>query len=145
LPAKTNARAACINSRIKKNKWDLSDMPNERLTLFELKEKAKWSSHPEEKKTAIKELSNHGEDAISELQEIMSITAYEDIKNACAEAIMSIRARTTVETDETSSTNESNPATDVTATAKDQKKEEEVGKEDKGTREIGVRLADLPP
>ena len=71
---------------------DLPDLSDDRRTLFELKEKAKWSSDPEEKKAAIKKLSNSGEDAIFELQEIMNITAYEDIKNACAEAIKSIRA-----------------------------------------------------
>ena len=97
-----------------------------RITLFfELKEKAKWSSDPEEKKAAIKELSTHGENAISELQEIMSITAYEDIKSACAEAIKSMRDRNNVEVNKTSSTNDSssNPAADVTTTrAKDKKK-----------------------
>ena len=62
------------------------------MTLFDLKEKAKWSADPEEKKAVIEELSNQGEDAMSELQEIMRITAYEDIKNACEEAIMSIQA-----------------------------------------------------
>lgn len=62
------------------------------MMLFDLKEKAKWSTYPEEKKAAIEELSDHGEDAMSELQEIMRTTAYEDIKNACEEAIMSIQA-----------------------------------------------------
>ena len=97
-----------------------------RITLFfELKEKAKWSSDPEEKKAAIKELSTHGENAIFELQEIMSITAYEDIKSACAEAIKSMRDRNNVEVHKTSSTNDSrsNSAADVTTTrAKDKKK-----------------------
>ena len=65
----------------------------------------------------------HGENAISELQEIMNITAYEDIKNACAEAIKSMRAGSKVETNETSSTNDSNSRIDVTTIAKDQKKE----------------------
>src|SRR5215211_4240048 len=67
-------------------------MSDDRMTLFELKEKAKWSSDPEEKKAAIKKLSTLGENAISELQEIMNITASEDIKNACAEAIKSMHA-----------------------------------------------------
>jgi hypothetical protein len=98
-------------------------MSDDKMTLFELKEKAKWSSDPEEKKAAIKELSTHGENAISELQEIASITAYEDIKNACAEAIKSMRARGKVETNETPSTKDSNFTADVTTTAKDQKKE----------------------
>jgi hypothetical protein len=97
------------------------------MTLFELKEKAKWSSDPEEKRAAIKELSTHGENAIFELQEIMSITAYDDIKNTCAEAIKSMQARKGVEVNETSATandssSSSNSATDVVAT-KDQKKE----------------------
>lgn len=98
---------------------------DDRMTLFfELKEKAKWSSDPEEKKAAIKELSTHGENAISELQEIMSITAYEDIKSACAEAIKSMRDRNNVEVNKTSSTNNSSSdsAADVTTRAKDQKK-----------------------
>ncbi len=93
-----------------------------KMTLFELKEKAKWARDPEEKKTAIKELSTHGENAISELQEIMSITAYEDIKNACAEAIKSMQASNNVEVNKTSTTDSSNSAADVVVT-KDQKKE----------------------
>jgi hypothetical protein len=98
---------------------------DDRMTLFfELKEKAKWSSDPEEKKAAIKELSTHGENAISELQEIMSITAYEDIKSACVEAIKSMRDRNNVEVNKTSSTNNSSSdsAADVTTRAKDKKK-----------------------
>lgn len=99
---------------------------DDRMTLFfELKEKAKWSSDPEEKKAAIKELSTHGENAISVLQEIMSITAYEDIKSACAESIKSMRDRNNVEVNKTSSTNDSSSdsAADVTTRVKDQKKE----------------------
>ena len=78
-------------------------MSDDKMTLFELKEKAKWSTDPEEKKAAIKELSTRGENAISELQDIMNITAYEDIRNACAEAIKSMQARKSVEVNETSS------------------------------------------
>ena len=97
-------------------------MSDDRMTLFDLKEKAKWCSDPEEKKAAIKELSTRGENAISELQEIMSITAYEDIKNACAEAIKSMRrARNNVEVNKTYITDSSKSAEDVTT--KDQKKE----------------------
>jgi len=127
------------------------------MTLFELKEKAKWSSDPEEKKAAIEELSNHEEDAMSELQEIMSITAYEDIKNACAEAIMSIQIRNKeeVKVNETSPsspspspppTHDSNSTTDLSTTAaKNQKKEEEeFENEVKSTGEKGARLADMP-
>ena len=98
---------------------------NDRMTLFELKEKAKWSSDPEEKKAAIKELSTHGDNAISALQEIMSITAYEDIKSACVEAIKSMRNRNNVEVHKTSSTtnvSSRDSAADVTTRAKDQKK-----------------------
>jgi hypothetical protein len=113
---------------------------HDRMTLFDLKEKAKWSAHPEEKKAAIEELSNQGEDAMSELQEIMRITAYEDIKNACAEAIMSIQTRNkeeVVKINETSppsyspsspppTTHDSNSTTDLSTTAaKSQKKEGE--------------------
>src|SRR5687768_5432647 len=103
----------------------LSVMSNhDRMTLFELKEKAKWSNDPEEKKAAIKEISNHGEDAISELQEIMRNTAYEDIKNACTEDIMSIQTHSKeVEINETSyTTHDSNSTTDSSTAAKNQKK-----------------------
>jgi hypothetical protein len=121
---------------------------HDRTTLFELKEKAKWSTVPEESKAAIKELSNHGEDAMSELQEIMRITAYEDIKNACAEAIMSIQTRNKeVEINETSyTTHDSNSTADSSTTAaKNQKKEEEkLEHEAESTREEGVKLADMP-
>jgi hypothetical protein len=102
-------------------------MSDERMTLFELKETAKWSSDPEERKAAIKELSTHGENAISELQEIANITAYEDIKNACAEAIKSMQqARKGVEVNKTSSSStidSSNSAADDVVVTKDQKKE----------------------
>ncbi|MDQ3947562.1 MAG: hypothetical protein M3218_00375 [Thermoproteota archaeon] len=102
-------------------------MSDERMTLFELKETAKWSSDPEERKAAIKELSTHGENAIYELQEIANITAYEDIKNACAEAIKSMQqARKGVEVNKTSSSStidSSNSAADDVVVTKDQKKE----------------------
>jgi hypothetical protein len=99
---------------------------DDRMTLFELKEKAKWSSDPEEKKAAIKELSTYGENAISELQEIMSITAYEDIRNGCAEAIKLMRVPNNVKVNETSSTTTDrsmrNAAADDVVMTKDQKK-----------------------
>jgi hypothetical protein len=95
---------------------------SDRMTLFELKEKAKWSRDPEEKKTAIKELWTYGDNAISELQEIMNITSYDDIKNACAEAIKSIQVNSKLEVNETSSTNDSsNPSADVTTRDKKKK------------------------
>jgi hypothetical protein len=120
---------------------------HDRTTLFELKEKAKWSTVPEESKAAIKELSNHGEDAMSELQEIMRITAYEDIKNACAEAIMSIQTRSKeVEINKTSyTTYDSNSTADSSTTAaKNQKKEGEFENEAESMREEEVKLADMP-
>ena len=121
------------------------------MTLFDLKEKAKWSTYPEEKKAAIEELSDHGEDAMSELQEIMRTTAYEDIKNACAEAIMSIQTRNkeeeVVKINETSPpsyspsshpppTHDSNSTTDLSTTAaKSQKKKEKNSKTKPRARE----------
>ena len=84
---------------------DPSNLSDDRMTLFELKEKAKWSDDLEEKKAAIKKLSTLGEDAISGLQEIMSITGYGDIKNACAEAIKSMRATSSSTTNGNSNSN----------------------------------------
>ena len=65
---------------------------SDRTTIFELKEKAKWSADPREKKAAIKELSTHGQAAIPQLEEILTITAYEEIRTDCAEAIKAILA-----------------------------------------------------
>jgi len=61
-------------------------------TAFELKEKAKWSADPEEKKAAIRELMTYGETAIPQLEEILKVTAYDDIKAACIKAIKGILA-----------------------------------------------------
>jgi hypothetical protein len=90
-------------------------------TIFELKERAKWSRDAAEKKTAIKELSTHGDRALAALDEILSVTAYDDIRAACMEAIKAIEGK------------------GGAAPAQDQKKEEE----QKGG--AGVKLADLPP
>lgn len=42
---------------------------------------------------AINELSSYGEDAIQYLNEIMTITTYDEIKAACKEAIKTIREK----------------------------------------------------
>lgn len=90
--------------------------------IFELKERAKWSKDSTEKKTAIRELSAHGNRAIPALDEILSVTAYDEIKTACMEAIKSIEGK------------------GAGAAAHDQKKEEQ-----KGDAGAEVKLADLPP
>ncbi|MEM2140453.1 hypothetical protein [Nitrososphaera sp.] len=59
-------------------------------SLWELKEAAKWSSNPQEKKEAIKRLSARGAEALPSLEEIMRVTAYDDIKAACIDAIRSV-------------------------------------------------------
>ena len=87
--------------------------------IFELKERAKWSKDPAEKKTAISELSAQGDRAIPALDEIRSVTAYDEIKAACMEAIKAIEGK------------------DPGAAAQDQKKENKSGG--------GAKLADLPP
>lgn len=61
--------------------------------IFELKERAKWSKDSAEKKTAIKELSTQGDRALPALGEIMSVTAYDEIKSACMEAIKAIEGK----------------------------------------------------
>lgn len=88
--------------------------------IFELKERAKWSKDPAEKKTAIRELSAQGDRAIPALDEIRSVTAYDEIKAACIEAIKAIEGKGSG------------------AAAQDQKKEE-------GKSGAGAKLADLPP
>ncbi len=108
-------------------------------TAFDLKEKAKWSTDPEEKKTAIRELMTYGESAIPQLEEILNVTAYEDIRAACVKAIKDIVASSKERGEIT--IDESNLETTSTIKGtKSQKKEEE-----SGAAGGEVRLADLPP
>ncbi len=58
--------------------------------IRELKMAAKWSTDGDEKKSAISELLQYGDEGISAIQEVLSVTAYEDVKQACLEAIRSI-------------------------------------------------------
>lgn len=68
--------------------------------FWELKDKAKWSHNSEEKKTAITELSSLGEGAIPSLEEIMNVTAFQEIKAACIEAIKAAKGNSKVATAE---------------------------------------------
>src|SRR5262249_37036148 len=61
------------------------------ITLYELKQRAKWSGESKEKKLAITGMLAHGSKAISSLEEIFNVTAYEDIRSACADAIRTIK------------------------------------------------------
>lgn len=82
--------ACSINTTLCNTVWvsQLSD-----TKIFELKEKAKWSRDSTEKKTAIRELSAQGDGALQALSEIMTVTAYEDVKAACMEAIKAIEGK----------------------------------------------------
>jgi hypothetical protein len=60
----------------------------------QLKAAAKWSADTKESKAAIKELSTLGEKALPSLQEVLSVTAYDDIRAACTEAIRAIEQTT---------------------------------------------------
>ena len=121
-------------------RWTLLGVSVTRI-FFELKEMAKWSRDPEEKKTAIKELSAHGEKALTQLEEILNVTAFEDIKTACIEAIKAIRAdRREVSAAEADASAGTGTRTSI-MTTKSQKKEEE----EESASETGIKLADLPP
>jgi len=95
-----------------------------------LKETAKWSDDPEQKITAIKELTTHGENALTALQEIMNVTVYDEIKAACIDAIKAAKAKDSTTAGVRPSITASNKKNE------DQEKDEEKGR---------VRLADLPP
>ncbi len=97
------------------------DLVSEEKKIWQLKEAAKWADDIEAKKTAISELSNRGETAISSLEEILNVTMHEDIKKICIDAIKAIR--------------EKKENTEV------QKEDETDGVEAKKE----LRLADLPP
>jgi hypothetical protein len=90
--------------------------------MWDLKETAKWASSPEEKKAAIRSLSAQGAAAVPSLEEIMGVTAYDDIKAACAEAIRSAREKN-------DGTAEKNAA----------------GEEGEAVVAAGANLPDLPP
>lgn len=55
--------------------------------IKELKLAAKWSTDSAEKKKAIAELSHYGSEALPAIREVLGVTAYDDIKAACVEAI----------------------------------------------------------
>ncbi len=65
----------------------------EEKTIRELKETAKWSRSQQEMKTAINELAARGEIALPVLEEVLNVTAHEDIKAACIEAIKAIKGK----------------------------------------------------
>jgi hypothetical protein len=116
---------------------------SDKVTLFELKEKAKWSHDFEEKESAIRELSTHGLNAVPSLEEILNITAYDDIKKACTEAIRVILANSKGD-DRIASGSDSNPVlTADNKPTRSQKKEEK--QEQEGVAATETRLADLPP
>lgn len=101
---------------------------SDRTTIFELKEKAKWSADPREKKAAIKELSTHGQAAIPQLEEILSITAYEEIRTHCAEAIKGILANSKQGVESAAVSEGNPPARADTMSSKSQKRKGKAGK-----------------
>ncbi len=54
---------------------------------------AKWSRSQQEMKTAINELAARGEIALPVLEEILNVTAHEDIKATCIEAIKAVKGK----------------------------------------------------
>lgn len=63
--------------------------------IRELKLTAKWGIDNEEKKEAIFRLSQYGKEGLSAIQEILTVTAYDDIKQACIDAIKSLGRKRT--------------------------------------------------
>lgn len=57
--------------------------------IRELKETAKWGMD-REKKRAILALSRYGNEGFSAIQEVLDLTVYPEIKQACIEAIRSV-------------------------------------------------------
>lgn len=60
-------------------------------SIWELKEAAKWSTNPREKKDALVKLSARGAEALPSLEEILRVTAYDDIRAECIETIKSLK------------------------------------------------------
>jgi hypothetical protein len=60
--------------------------------FWQLKASAKWSLEVDERRRAIRELvSGYGRDAIQAIQEVKDVSAYDEIKRACIEAIKSAK------------------------------------------------------
>jgi hypothetical protein len=57
--------------------------------IRELKETAKWGMD-KEKKRAILALANYGKEGVSAIHEVLDVTVYPEIKQACIEAIKSV-------------------------------------------------------
>jgi hypothetical protein len=55
--------------------------------IRQLKLAAKWSSDNDEKRQAISQLLEFGGRALPAIQEILAVTAYDEIRQACLEAI----------------------------------------------------------
>jgi hypothetical protein len=55
--------------------------------IRELKLTAKWAVDNNEKKKAISELVHHGDEALPAIKEVFNVTAFEEIRAACIEAI----------------------------------------------------------
>jgi len=68
---------------------EIASTDSERIK--ELKLSAKWSTDNSEKKKAIFELLEYGHEGLLALREVLTITAYDDVKQTCIEAIKSIR------------------------------------------------------
>lgn len=108
-------------------------------SIWELKETAKWARNPGEKKAAIKTLSARGEEALPSLEEILAITAYDDIRSICEEAIRSVRGKNPAAEKSSSATEKSKAEMSATAT-----KDTAAPAAEKSSKGSG-RLADLPP
>jgi hypothetical protein len=116
---------------------------SDRQVLFELKEKAKWARDLEERKAAVKQLLSHGQDAIPSLEEILNVTAYEDIRLACAGAIRALLADSgkSIGAAGTTSDTKAEPATTNALNQEDQKKEqlpEKKGKSGEGAAKLAA-------
>jgi hypothetical protein len=62
--------------------------------FWELKESAKWSLDVNERKHAIRQLAeSYGPEATQSIAEIRDISAYDDIKKVCIEAIKAASIR----------------------------------------------------
>jgi hypothetical protein len=101
---------------------------------WDLKEAAKWARTPWEKKTAIRTLSTRGEEALSSLEEILVVTAYDDIRSTCEEAIRTIR--------ESNSAKKNN---NTTTEKSDLKKNSAANSSSSSSEKSRNKLADLPP
>lgn len=75
--------------------FQMQDMESPNLNLWNLKEEAKWARTAQTQMQAIQQIGTFGELARPVLEEILTVSASEEIKAKCIEAMKAIDSKST--------------------------------------------------